>query len=98
MRRANPVGAYATELAAGMIPLATLLASVALGGYFIGRYGERTNDRHGALSGLCTALLFWAVTGRLGSMLAVVPFAAAAGWLAAKGGAAVRARDLSKRA
>lgn len=98
IRAARGASATTTELAAGMIPLATLLASVGLGGYVIGRYGERTNERHGMLSGLCTAVLFWAVTGRLGVMLAVVPFAMGAGWLAARGGTAVRARDLAKRA
>ncbi|MFO0607760.1 MAG: hypothetical protein U0324_31645 [Polyangiales bacterium] len=92
IRAARGAAAVATELVAGMVPLAALLAAVALGGFVVGRYGERTNDRHGALSGLCTGVVFWAVTGRLGAMLAVVPFAGAAGWAAARAGLAVRAR------
>ncbi len=92
IRRADPTRAYATELAAGAVPIAALVASVALGGYFIGRYGARTNARHGTLSGACTAALFWFVTGRLPSMLLMIPLAMLAGWAAAKGGAAVRAR------
>lgn len=92
VRRANPAGAYATELLAGVIPLLALLASVALGGYFIGRYGERTNARHGTLSGACTGVLFWLVTGRLTTMLLVIPFAMAAGWGAARAGNLVRDR------
>jgi hypothetical protein len=98
IRAARGTSAVATELVAGMIPLVTLLAAVGLGGYVIGRYGERTNERHGTLSGLCTAVLFWAVPGRLWAMLAVVPFAMGAGWLAARGGVAVRTRDLAKTA
>ena len=92
IRRASPASAYATELVAGSVPLLALLASVGLGGYFIGRYGARTNARHGTLSGACTALLFWLVTGRLTTMLAVVPFAMAAGWAAAVGGTRLRDR------
>jgi hypothetical protein len=92
IRASRGAAAVATELAAGMVPLAALLAAVGLGGYVVGRYGDRTNDRHGTLSGLCTAVLFWAVTGRLGTMLAVVPFAGLAGWLGARGGLAVKAR------
>ncbi len=92
IRSANPVSAYGTELVAGVVPLVALLASVGLGGYFIGRYGERTNARHGTLSGACTGLLFWLVTGRLSTMLAVIPFAMLAGWAAALGGTRVRDR------
>lgn len=95
IRRANPASAYATELTAGLVPVAALLLSVALGGYVIGRYGDRTNARHGTLSGACTAALFWAVTGRLPTMLLMIPFAMVAGWLGARGGVAVRARSVA---
>ena len=91
--RASNRGAALTELAAGMVPVAALLASVGLGGYFIGRYGARTNARHGTLSGLVTAALFWLVTGRLTAMLLMVPLAMAAGWGAARAGTWVRDRD-----
>ncbi len=91
IRASRGASAVATELAAGAVPLAALVASVALGGFVIGRWGERTNARHGTLSGLVTAGLFWAVTGRLPTLLAVVPVAMVAGWAAARWGATRRA-------
>lgn len=96
IRAADPAAAR-TELLAGAVPMAALLASVALGGYVVGRYGARTNARHGTLSGACTAVLFWAVTGRLWAMLAMVPLAMVAGWAAARGGVAVREASLSAK-
>jgi hypothetical protein len=95
IRATRGAAAVATEVLAGLVPLAALLASVALGGFVVGRYGGRSNDRHGMLSGLCTGGLFWAVTGRLTAILAVLPVAAAVGWLAARAGRGLRARAIS---
>ena len=95
IQRAHPSAAYGAELLAGAISTLALLAAVGLGGYFIGRYGSRTNARHGTLSGACTALLFWAVTGWLAPMLVMIPLAMLAGWASAKGGCAIRDRDLA---
>lgn len=86
VRAARPVAARGAELAAGLVPLAALLAAVALGGWFVGRFGRGTSARHGTLSGLTTAVLFWAVTGRMGALLAVVPVAMAVGYGAARWG------------
>ena len=94
VRAAHPAEARTAEILAGGIPVVTLLLAVALGGYTIGRYGPRTNARHGTLSGACTGLLLWAVTGRLWAMLAVVPVAMLAGYLGARGGVHVRDRAL----
>lgn len=90
IRASDPVRARGYELAAGVIPVAGLLLSVALGAYVIGRYGDRTNNRHGMLSGAVTALVFWAVTGWLSTMLVMVPLAMAVGWGATAMGFAVR--------
>lgn len=89
-RAAHPGEARAMELLAGSTPVLALLLSVGAGAYLVGRYGARTNARHGMLSGACTALLFWAVTGRLATMLLVVPLAMAAGHAAARLGVATR--------
>lgn len=92
VRASHPVGERLAELAPGALAVLALFASVALGGYFVGRYGARTNARHGTLAGALTVLLLWAVTRFQWFMLAMVPFAAAAAWLAARGGVAVRSR------
>lgn len=89
-RAAHPVTARAMELLAGATPVLALLLSVGAGCYLVGRYGAKTNERHGMLSGACTALLFWAVTGRLWAMLLMVPLAMAAGWAAARLGVRLR--------
>lgn len=86
VRAERPFDARAAELVAGISPVVALSAAVSLGGFFIGRYGDRTNPRHGTLSGALTALLFWAVTGRMGVILALVPVCAAIGWISALGG------------
>ncbi len=92
VRAAQPLAARGAEMLAGMVPLGALLASVALGGWFVGRFGRGTTARHGTLSGLTTSLLFWAVAGRMGALLAVVPFAMAVGYGAARWGTARRDR------
>lgn len=92
LRAADPTRARGHELVAGAIPVVALLLSVALGAFVIGRYGDRTNQRHGTLSGAVTALVFWAVTGWMPSMLLMVPLAMVTGWAAAKGGLALRER------
>ena len=69
----------------------TLLLSVAVGSYVVGRRGNGTNARHGMLSGGLTVLIFWAVTGRLWSLLALVPVAMAVGYYGARWGVARRA-------
>jgi len=92
VRAARPFAARSAELAAGVVPLVALLAAVGLGGWFVGRFGRGTTARHGTLSGLTTAVLFWAVTGRMGALLAVVPFAMLVGYGAARWGAHRRDR------
>lgn len=92
VRAARPMAARGAEMLAGLVPLGALLASVALGGWFVGRFGRGTTARHGALSGLTTSLLFWAVAGRMGALLAVVPFAMAVGYGAARWGTSRRDR------
>ena len=82
----------ARELAAGAVSLGALVLSIALGAYVVGRRGAHTNARHGMLSGACTAVLFWAVTGLHGVVLVAVPLGMLAGDLAARAGIAVRNR------
>jgi hypothetical protein len=98
IHRLRPTASYGAELLAGTLSASALLAAIALGGYFIGRYGTHTNQRHGTLSGACTALLFWAVTGWLPSMLVMVAPAMLAGWGAALFGCRVRDRDIAQSA
>ena len=91
IRAAHPAAARSVELVAALIPLLTLLLAVAVGSYVVGRRGDRTNARHGMLSGGLTVLIFWAVTGRLWSLLALVPVAMAVGYYGARWGVARRA-------
>lgn len=91
IRAAHPAAARSVELTAALIPLLTLLLSVAVGSYVVGRRGNGTNARHGMLSGGLTVLIFWAVTGRLWSLLALVPVAMAVGYFSARWGVARRA-------
>lgn len=95
LRAAHPAAARSVELIAALIPLLTLMLAVAAGAYVVGRRGEGTNARHGMLSGGLTVLVFWAVTGRLWSLLALVPVAMAVGYLGAGRGAARRSRSLA---
>jgi hypothetical protein len=95
IRAAQPAAARAVELAAALVPLAALLFAVAVGSYVVGRRGDRTVAQHGMLSGGLTVLVFWAVTGRLGSLLALVPVAMAVGFVTARVGAARRDRSLA---
>ena len=88
---AQGAAARSVELTAALIPLFTLLLSVAVGSYVVGRRGNGTNARHGMLSGGLTVLIFWAVTGRLWSLLALVPVAMAVGYYGARWGVARRA-------
>lgn len=92
LRAASPGPAMAAELGAAAIPVATMLLAVGVGAYVVGRRGERTNARHGMLSGGLTVLVFWALTGRSWAMLALVPFAMGVGHLAAHLGVARRER------
>lgn len=91
VRAREPLRANAMELLAGAVPAATFLLAVALGGFVVGRYGPQTNHRHGVLSGACTALLCWLLTGRMTVMLVMVPLAMLAAGAAARWG--VRLRD-----
>jgi hypothetical protein len=95
IRAAHPATARSVELTAALIPLAALLLAVAVGSYVVGRRGDRTVAQHGMLSGGLTVLVFWAVTGRLASLLALVPVAMALGFAAARAGAARRDRSLA---
>ncbi len=95
IRAAHPATARSVELTAALIPLFTLLLAVAVGAYVVGRRGDGTNVRHGMLSGGLTVLVFWAVTGRLWSLLALVPVAMWVGYLGAKWGVARRLRALA---
>lgn len=95
IRAAHPATARSVELAAAVIPLLTLMLAVAVGSYVVGRRGDRTNARHGMLSGGLTVLIFWAVTGRLWSLLALVPVAMGVGFVSARWGAARRDRSLA---
>ena len=95
IRAAHPAAARSVELVAALIPLLTLLLAVAVGSYVVGRRGDRTNARHGMLSGGLTVLVFWAVTGRLWSLLALVPVAMAVGLFTARWGAVRRDRVLA---
>lgn len=88
----RPGPARAAMLGASAIPIAALLVAIGLGGYVVGRRGDRTNARHGMLSGGLTLVVFWAFTGRAWSMLALLPFAMAAGHLAARIGVHRRER------
>lgn len=92
LRAANPGPAVAAEVGASAIPLAAMLLAVGVGAYVVGRRGDRTNARHGMLSGALTVLVFWAFTGRMWGLLALVPFAMAAGHLAARLGVVRRER------
>ena len=92
IRSAHPGPARSVELIAAMVPLLALVFAVAAGAYVVGRRGDATNARHGMLSGGLTVLVFWGVTGRLWSMLALVPVAMAVGYFAARWGAARRLR------
>lgn len=90
-RAQNPLRANMMELVAGFVPAALFLLCVALGGFVVGRYGPKTNHRHGVLSGACTALVCWWVTGRSWTMLLMVPLGMLAAGAAARVG--VRQRD-----
>lgn len=98
VRAAHPTSATLAVVGASAVSIAALKLSIGLGGYFIGRYGPHTNARHGTLSGALTALLFWAVTGRLWSMLAMVPLGMLVGWAGAYVGARTRARSTADSA
>ena len=91
LRAARPAVAGGVELLAAMVPVAALLLATGAGAYVVGRRGAGTNARHGMLSAGLTVLLLWAVTGRLGSMLLLVPVAMALGLGCASWGAARRA-------
>ncbi len=91
-RAANPDAARVAELGASAIMVATLLLAVAVGAYVVGRRGDRTNARHGMLSGGLMVTVIWAFTGWQWSLLALLPFAMAAGHLAARWGVARRER------
>lgn len=93
VRAGAPVRVIALELAASAIPVLTLLLCVALGAYTLGRRGARTNRRHGALSGACTALLCGALAKSLLVTTALVPLAMLVGHFAARAG--VQRRDRS---
>lgn len=95
IRAAHPATARSVELTAALIPLFTLMLAVAVGSYVLGRRGDGTNARHGMLSGGLTVLVFWAVTGRLWSLLALVPVAMGVGYLGARWGVARRARSFA---
>lgn len=95
VRAQNPLRANAMELLAGLVPAALFLACVGLGGYVVGRYGPKTNHRHGVLSGACTALVCWLVTGRAWAMLLMVPLAMLIAGAAARVGVNRRDRALS---
>lgn len=92
VRARIPLRANAMELLAGTVPALTFLLAVALGGFVVGRYGPQTNHRHGVLSGACTALLVWFVTGRVTAMLLMIPLAMLAAGGAARLGVRLRER------
>jgi len=91
-RADNPGAARFAELGASAIMVSTLLLAAAVGAYVVGRRGDRTNARHGMLSGGLMVTVIWAATGRQWSLLALVPFAMAAGHLAARWGVVRRER------
>ena len=95
IRAAHPAAARSVELTAALIPVLALLLAVAVGSYVVGRRGDRTNARHGMLSGGLTVMIFWVVTGRLWSLLPLVPLAMALGHLAGRWGVARRDRSLA---
>jgi hypothetical protein len=93
LRRASPGRGLAAEVLAVLVPVAAVLLCVGLGGYVVGRRGERTNHRHGVLSGACTALLCGALSGSVVATLVLVPLAMLAGGVSARVG--VRRREAS---
>lgn len=93
LRQGAPGRGLAAEALAVLVPVGAVLLCVALGGYVVGRRGERTNHRHGVLSGACTALLCGALSGSVAATLALVPLAMLAGGLSARVG--VRRRERS---
>jgi hypothetical protein len=95
IRAAHPAAARSVELTAALIPVLALLLAVAVGSYVVGRRGDRTNARHGMLSGGLTVMIFWVVTGRLWSLLPLVPLAMALGHLAGRWGVTRRDRSLA---
>ncbi len=92
LRAQHPAQAMVYESTVGALALATLTVAIALGGYVIGRYGATTNTRHGTLSGIVTAALFWAVTRMLPVVLVAVPLGGIAGGLGALAGIVARDR------
>ncbi|MBL8604477.1 MAG: hypothetical protein JNK72_21300 [Myxococcales bacterium] len=84
VRAARPLAAHRAELVGGLIPVGALLLSVGLGAWVVGRFGPSAHARHGMLSGALTALVFWAVAGRLWGVLWVVPLAMVSGWAATR--------------
>lgn len=93
LRRGAPGRGVAAELLAVTVPVGAVLLCVALGGYVVGRRGERTNHRHGILSGACTALLCGALSGSVVATLALVPLAMLVGGVSARVGVNRRERS-----
>jgi hypothetical protein len=93
LRRVAPGRGLASEVLAVSVPVGAVLLCVALGGYIVGRRGERTNHRHGVLSGACTALLCGALSGSVVATLALVPLAMLVGGVSARVGVNRRERS-----
>ncbi|MBI2391963.1 MAG: hypothetical protein HYV09_20395 [Deltaproteobacteria bacterium] len=57
-----PVGAPQTVLPAGVAGAIVVAVSATCGGFIVGRFGGKAGPREGALAGLLTGLVLWALT------------------------------------
>lgn len=85
------------KLMLGAIPVAVL--SVAIGGFVVGRFGARTNQRHGTLAGITAMVLLLLFAGHgarsMNEVVAyamLVPFGGMVGYLGGLAGVFFRAR------